>query len=69
MNTAANQDTPQSFTPEQQKIDVTSEGAPPSGKVPAFLAPATQPTEPAKRPILSLPQAAHSVRDKVKTRV
>jgi hypothetical protein len=68
MITAADRATPQSLTLEQQEIDMTSEGAAPTGKVPTFLPPASQPTEPAKRPTLSLPQAAHSARDKVKAR-
>lgn len=69
MITAADRATPQSLTLEQQEIDITSEGAAPTGKVPAFLPPTTQPTEPTKRPILSLPHAPHSARDKVKARV
>ena len=68
MNTGANRDTPQSLMLAQQKIEATSEGAAPTGKEPAFFPPATQPTEAAKRAILSLPQGAHSARGKVKAR-
>gem|GEM_PF-3675137 len=68
MITDADRDNPRSLTLEPRESSMTSKVAPTAGS-PAFLPPASQPTEPIKRPTLSLPQAAHRARDKVKARV
>lgn len=62
MNTVANRATPQP-RPQEPGRDtaMTREGAPRVDPTPAFLPPANEPAEPAKRSTLSLPHAQRSV--------
>jgi len=61
MITVANRATPKLPTLEQQKTDMTSEGASPEGQMPEPAPPVLQPTGPVTRPTMRLPHTPRGV--------